>query len=284
MTPERGARSPARHLLLLVPGLALLVLFVIPLGAMAAVSFFRTVDSAFFEPAFLFGAYERAFSPFFLERMAVSLGLALLAAAICLLVGFPFGYLLTRQRRSRQVPYLVLILSVLTLSEVIIAFSWSLLLSRTSGLSNILVWLGLRSQPEAWTPSFVAVVAGFVFIALPLAVLSLYPSLSRLNPELVEAAATLGASPPRAFLSVVVPLMRGAIAATGTLVFVFVLGAYLVPQVLGRPGQWTIPVHIADQALLEFNLPLAAALAMVLLVASLLLSLVALRLGGGRKA
>jgi putative spermidine/putrescine transport system permease protein len=283
MTPSKGVRSVAPHLLLLTPGLALLGLFVIPLLAMAAVSFFRRVDAAFFEPALVFDAYGRAFSGFFLERMAVTLGLALLAAAICLLVGFPFGYLLTRLHHRRQVPYLILLLAVLSLSEVIIAFSWSLLLSRTSGLSNVLVWLGLRAQPEAWAPGFAAVLLGFVFIALPLTVLTLYPTLSRLNPEYVEAAATLGAAPHVAFLSVVLPLTRRAVAATGTLVFVFVLGSYLVPQVLGRPGQWTIPVHIADQALLEFNLPLAAALAMLLLVASAALALVALQLGQGTR-
>jgi putative spermidine/putrescine transport system permease protein len=134
----------------------------------------------------------------------------------------------------------------------------------------------------AWTPGFGAVVAGFVFIALPLTILTFYPTLSRLNPELVEAATTMGASPATSFLTVVVPVTKQAIAGTFTLVFIFVLGSYLVPQVLGRPAQWTLPVHITDQAVLKSNLPLAAALAMILLLASALLSLAALRLGQRR--
>jgi len=59
-----------------------------------------------------------------------------------------------------------------------------------------------------------------------------------------------------------------------------VLGAYVVPQTLGRPAQWTLPVHITDQAILKSNLPLGAALAMVLLVASSVVALVILALGG----
>ncbi len=78
--------------------------------------------------------------------------------------------------------------------------------------------------------------------------------------------------------------MRGTTTGTFTLAFIYVLGSYLVPQVLGRPAQWTLPVHITDQAILKSNLPLAAALAMVLLVVSGLLSLLTLRLGAGRRA
>jgi putative spermidine/putrescine transport system permease protein len=277
--PAQNQRSPWPHALLLYPAAMLVVLFLVPLLVIVAVSFFHRVPGGFFEPTFSLASYARAFSPFFLERLAVSLGLAGAAAAICVLVGFPFSYLLTRLRRRSQVPYLVLLLSVLSLSEVIVAFSWSLLLSRTSGISNLLAWLGLLPGPAAWSPGLVAVVLGFVFIALPLTILTFYPTVSRLDSELVEAAQTMGASPIRAFLTVVIPLMRQALAGTFTLVFIFVLGAYVVPQVLGRPAQWTLPVHITDQAVLQSNLPLAAALAVVLLVATLLLSALVILLG-----
>lgn len=282
-TAGRGSRLLVPRLALLVPGVLLLGLFLVPLLAMLAVSFFRRVQSAFFEPGFTLQNYGLALQPFFLERLVVSLALAALAAAICVLVAFPFCYGLTRMPRRRQVPFLVLILAVLTLSEVISAFAFSLLLSRTSGISNVLVWGGLLPAPVALTPGFGAVLAGFVFIAFPLSVLTLFPTLSRLNPELVEAATTLGASPTRAFLSVVVPVMRPAILGTFTLGFVYVLGSYLVPQVLGRPAQWTLPVHITDQAILKSNLPLAAALAMILLAASALVSVALLRFGAARQ-
>lgn len=281
MSTERPpVGSPVRRWPLLIgPGVALGVLFVAPLAVIVVVSFLER-GPAFFEPVATLASYGRALDPFFLERLAVSLGLAGFAAVICVMVGFPFTYLLVRRPPRRQVPFLVLLLSVLSLSEVIIAFAWSLLLSRTSGLSNLLVWLGALPEATSWSPGFGATMAGFVFIALPLTVLTFYPTLSRLNPEIVEAATTLGASPPVAFATVVVPILRRALAGTFALVFIFVLGAYVVPQVLGRPAQWTMPVHITDQAVLQSNLPLAAALAVVLLVASGLVAALVLALGG----
>jgi putative spermidine/putrescine transport system permease protein len=197
-----------------------------------------------------------------------------------LLVSFPFTFFLTRLSKRSQVPVLVLLVSILSLSEIIIAFGWSLLLSKTSGVSNLFVALGLMSESVSWSPGFTAMLSALVYIALPLSCLVLYPSLSRLEPDYTEAATTLGASPVVTFFTVVVPMVRPAIISTFVLVFIYVLGSYLIPQVLGRPEHWTLPVHITDQAILKSNLPLAAALAMILLVVSLALSLVTLRLSG----
>lgn len=282
---EAGAarRGLVPNLLLAWPGAALLVLFVAPLAVILVVSLFRRVQAAFFEPAVVLSNYAAALTPFYLERLGVSVVIALAAAAACLVVGLPFTYLLTRLPRRRQVKYLVLVLASLSLSEVIVAFSWSLMLSRTSGVSNLLVWLGLLDAPQAWSPGLAAVMLALVFVALPLTVLTFYPPVSRLNPELVEAAATLGASPVRAFMTVVVPVLRRAVAGGLALVFIFVLGAYVIPQSLGRPPQWTVPVHITDQAVLKSNLPLAAALAVVLLVMGVAVSAGLLALGLGRR-
>lgn len=277
---SHGGRAPGARALLAYPAVMIVGLFVVPLAVIAAVSTFQRVPGGFFEPAFDLAAYARATSPFYLERLGVSVLFSTLAAAICVAVAFPFTYLLSRLPKRRQVPYLVLMLAVLSLSEVIVAFAWSLLLSRTSGISNVLASLGLLDAPVAWTPGLPAVILGLVFLAFPLTVLTFYPTASRLDPAMVEAATTMGASPVRAFLTVVVPLMRQAIAGTFVLMFVFLAGAYLVPQVLGRPAQWTMPVHITDQAVMQSNLPLAAALAMVLLAATAVTAAVALFLGG----
>jgi len=113
-------------------------------------------------------------------------------------------------------------------------------------------------------------------------VLMLYPPMSRLDPQLPEAARTLGASPLRTFFTVIVPAQRGAIVATLIMVFVFTLGAYLLPQLLGRPQHWTLSVMITDQAILQSNLPFAAAMAMFLMLVSLALVGLTYVVGGER--
>jgi putative spermidine/putrescine transport system permease protein len=261
----------SRYLVLIYPLLMLGVFFLIPFGIMVAVSFFHRIETAFYEPAFEFANYARFFTPLFVKPLVMSLLVAICVAAICVTVGFPFTYFLTRLKHHWQVIWLVFLLSVLSLSEVIIAFSWSVLLSRTAGLSNILVWLGVLETAESWSPGLAAMLCGLSYLALPYTILLLYPTVSRLDPELTEAARTLGASQMRTFFTVVVPVLRHAIVGGLTMVFVFILGAYLVPQILGQPQHWTLPVLITDQAIFQSNLPFAAALAVFLLAASLVL-------------
>lgn len=263
------------------PALMLLVFFVVPFSTMITVSFFRRDPSGFYKPDFIFDNYARFLSGFFGSVLSVSLLLAVGVAVCCAVIAFPFAYLLSRQRRSVQTIWLVGLLSVLSLSEVIIGFAWSTLLSRTAGVTNLLVALHLMAEPVALLPSFGAVLTGMVYQALPYTILVLYPALARLDPTLTEAARTLGASPIGAFFNVVVPGLRNTIVATLVMVFVFALGSYLLPQILGRPRQWTLSVLITDQALYQSNMPFAAAMAVFLVLISL--SLVGLTLLIGRR-
>jgi putative spermidine/putrescine transport system permease protein len=170
-------------------------------------------------------------------------------------------------------------LALLSLSEAILGFAWSSLLSRTAGISNLFVWLGMVEKPFSMSPSLGAVLAGVSYIAMPYAVLVLYPILSRVDPDIEAAARTLGASPLRTFLGVLVPMHRAAIITTFLMIFVFTLGSYLIPQILGRPTNWTLSVQITDQALLQSNLPFAAALSVFLVLVTLLLVLTILLVG-----
>ena len=278
--PPRGLRE---HAALIYPAAMLLVFFVVPFGIMLAVSFFHRVEGAFFEPAFELTNYARFLSAFFGRALLFSLFVAGLAALVSVLVGFPFTYFLTRLRRKAQVPWLVFILAVLSLSEVIIGFSWSTLLSRTAGLSNLLVAVGLLDKPQAWAPGFPALLLGLCYLGFPYTVLILYPPLSRLDPELVEASRMLGASPLRSFFIVVVPVLRNAILSAIIMVFVFDLGSYILPQVLGRPQHWTLSVLITDQAVFQSNIPFAAAMAIFLMLVCLALVGLTLMLGQERR-
>jgi putative spermidine/putrescine transport system permease protein len=266
---------------LLFPALMLIVFFVVPFGTMILVSFFQRLQGAFYEPAFVLDNYARFMSLFFGRVLGFSLMLAVLVAICCVVLAVPFTYLLSRSVRKVQVLWLVALLSVLSLSEVMIGFAWSTLFSRTAGITNLFVAIGLMDQAKALTPSFGAVLTGIVYQAFPYTVLVLYPALARLDPTLTEAARTLGASPVKAFFTVVVPALRSTIMATLIMVFIFALGCYLLPQLLGRPQHWTLSVLITDQAIYQSNMPFAAAMAVFLVLVTL--GLVGLTLFLGRK-
>jgi putative spermidine/putrescine transport system permease protein len=150
-------------------------------------------------------------------------------------------------------------------------------------LSNLLVWLGLMPQSASWSPGFGALLCGLCYLGFPYTVLILYPTLAQLDPELPEAARMLGASPARAFFTVILPMLRAPIVGALIMVFVFTLGAYLLPQVLGRPQHWTLSVLITDQAIFQSNIPFAAAMAIFLMLVSLALVGVTLLLGGNKR-
>jgi putative spermidine/putrescine transport system permease protein len=257
------------YAILVVPLILLGVFFLGPFLVMLATSFYERIPGGFYEEAFVWDSYRRLFTNVFMERTAFSVLISILAGGLCIAVGFPFTYLLTRMRRRPHVAFLVLVLSALSLSEVIVGFSWSVLLGRAAGVPNVLEWVGLVEEAEAWAPGFWAVVAGLCYIAFPYCVLTLYPPLSRLDREVTEAAQTLGASAWRTFWTVVVPISRPVIAAGFLLVFVFTLGSYLISAILGRPEHWTLSVFISDQASFNANVPFAAAMALFLTILSL---------------
>ncbi|AZO10235.1 MULTISPECIES: ABC transporter permease [unclassified Mesorhizobium] len=274
-------KSVADYTPLFFPGLMLIIFFVIPFSTMIVVSFFRRNPSGFYTPDFVIDNYARFLSAFFGGVLGFSLMLAVLVAVCCVAIAFPFTYLLTKRPRHVQTLWLVGLLSVLSLSEVIIGFAWSTLFSRTAGITNLFVAIGLMDKPVALLPTFGAVLTGMVYQALPYTILVLYPALVRLDPTLLEAARTLGASPVRAFFNVVAPALRNTIVATLIMVFVFALGSYLLPQILGRPQHWTLSVLITDQAIYQSNMPFAAAMAVFLVLISL--ALVGMTLLVGRK-
>ena len=276
----KGLRA---HLTLTYPAVMLGIFFIVPFGLMAAVSFFHRQPGGFYIPGFELNNYKNLYSLLFGRTLVFSLFVAGLSAAMCVSIGFPFTYFISRMKRRAQVVWLVLLMSVLSLSEVIVGFAWSLLLSRTAGVSNIFVWLGLMERPMAWYPGFTALLLGICYLAFPYTVLVLYPPLSRLDPALPEASQTLGASPLKTFFIVVVGSLRNAIVAAFVMVFVFTLGVYLLPQILGRPRHWTLSVLITDQAIYQTNMPMAAAMAIFFMLVSLLLVALTMAIGKEKK-
>lgn len=272
-------RGLGAYLPIIYPAIMLGIFFIIPFGIMVAISFFKRQPGGFYTPTFDIHNYQNLFTEHFVRVLIFSIFISALCALISVAIGFPFTYFITRMRRKAQVVWLVILVSVLSLSAVIIGFAWSLILSQTAGVSNFLVWLGLMAHPRSWSPSFWALLCGLCYVALPYTVLVLYPPLSRLDPYLPEAAQTLGASPLRTFFTVVVGSMRGAIVASWVMVFAYTLGTYVLPQILGRPQHWTLSVLITDEAIYHSNLPLSAAMAVFFMLVSLALVGLTMRIG-----
>lgn len=271
------AAPPERDRLVLVgllslPTLFLVTLCLIPLFLLLQLSFAHRGTGGLWSPGFELTQYAQLLTPQFLRVALFSFSLALTTAVISVALAFPVAYFISRMKRRAQIAWLVGLLSTLSLSEVLIVFSFQVLLSGSGGLVKALVALGVMASPHSLYPNFAAVMVCLVYLVLPYIILFLYPAMSQLDDDIPAAATTMGASPARAFLTVVTPMVKGPLLSAGLLVVIFTVGSYLTPLVLGRPQQWTIGIIISSAAMTTGNLPLAAAqaVALVSLMAGLL--------------
>ena len=267
-------RDPRVAFLLLAPSLVLLVplfylpqllLFVVSLGHRSAYGgVVRTLSLE---------NYARAFEPLNLGILWRSLGLAAFTTLACLALGFPFAWWLARRVpvRSRSALLALVVLPFWT-SFLVRMYAWIVLL-RSEGLVNLaLAGLGLP-RVELLYNDF-AVLVGQVYGELPFMIVPLYVSLEKLDNALVEAAADCGASPARAFWSVVVPQTLPGIAAGCLLVFIPSLGAFLAPDLLGGGRTAYVGNLIQSQFAVARDMPFGAALSFVLSLLVVVLLLV----------
>jgi putative spermidine/putrescine transport system permease protein len=249
------------------PTLFLLVLCFVPLILLLQLSLAHRTEGGLWAPGLELTQYAQLVSPLFLRVATFSFMLALTTAAIAVAIAFPVTYFITRMKRRAQIAWLVGLLSTLSLSEVLIVFSFQVLLSGSGSLVKLLVSLGLMSSAHSLYPNFAAVLVCLVYLVLPYIILFLYPAMSQLDDDMPAAAATMGSSPLRTFFTVTAPMMKGPLLSACLLVVIFTVGSYLTPLVLGRPQQWTIGIHISNAAMTTGNLPLAAAQAVALVTA-----------------
>jgi putative spermidine/putrescine transport system permease protein len=279
-----GVARWRQGVLLAWPALVILGGFVVPFCLLLEVSLGQHDEGGFWSPGFEPGNFLRMLTRGVVGTLLYSVGLAIVVALVSTALAFPFTWLITRMGRRAQVAWLILLLSTLSLSEVLVAFAWQVMLSKRIGLGDLFVALGLSSASDSLSPSLGAVVACLVYLVLPYTVLLIYPALSRLDPHVVEAARMLGASPARVILTTVLPMLRGPLLSSTILASVSTIGTYVTPQVLGRPEHWTIAVLVGKAALTGGDLPLAAALSILLLSVTLGLTGLTLLIGRRRVA
>lgn len=260
--------SPRLSLALLAPMLLLWAgLFVYPL--------LRLLPESLFAPGFTLEHYRRFFTaPLYVGVLWRTLRIAALTTALCLVLGYPTAYFLSRLSPRWTKVALVFVVLPLWTSVIVRVYAW-MALFQTNGLINrVLLDLGVIGEPLKIMYREGAVLVGMVHVLLPFMILPIYSVLRGLDPRLVTAAQNLGANGWQVFRRVVLPLsLPGAV--TGTMfVFILSLGFYITPALLGGPRLLMVATIIDQQVNEMLNWPFAAAMAVVLL--GLTLGLVAL--------
>jgi ABC-type spermidine/putrescine transport system permease subunit I len=204
---------------------------------------------------------------------------ATVVTAIALAAGYAYAYAaVTSGPRMRNI-LLTLVGASLFVSVVVRGYSWLAILDRNGALNAGLDAVGLKSLQTVLVHNFAGVVIGMVQYGIPFMVFPLYDVMRRVDPRLLRAAATLGASPRRAFWRVYVPLTFPGVTAGSTVVFIAALGYYILPAILGGPQNTMIGEFIANQFLSTADFGLGAASAALLLAVAVLTFLALQALG-----
>ncbi len=244
----------------------LCVLFLAPLAFMLVVSFYKADPMAFYQETFTWENYQKYFSSFYLNVTLRTLVTTAFSSVLVVILAFIAMLAITELTRKWQLFWILVLLSLMCLSEVIVGFSWLILLSESAGIPRLLAALGLWENPRSLSPSFGAMVTGMVMLGFSVVSLILYPQVAGRDKSVEEAAQTLGTAPYLVTLYITLPIFLQTLVAMTLTMFVYLLGVFVMPIMLGRPKDWTMTVMISDKALGDANLPLGSALAVVMLL------------------
>jgi len=195
-----------------------------------------------------------------------SVFMAATATILCLALGFPMAYGIARAEPSTRNILLLLIILPFWISFLLRVYAWMGLLNNYGVINNLLMAVGVIDQPLQLIYTDFAVYLGLVYSYLPFMILPLYATLERMDPDLVEAAQDLGASPSQAFRDITWPLARPGVIAGCLLVFIPAMGEYVIPYLLGGPDSLMIGRVLFDEFFLNRDWPLASSVAIVLLL------------------
>jgi ABC-type spermidine/putrescine transport system permease subunit I len=202
---------------------------------------------------------------------------ALLVTLICLLLGYPLGFLIATTTAGWATLGFIFVLLPLWTSVLVRTYAWMVLLGRNGVFNRWLMDAGIISDPLPLLHNYTGVLIGMVHVLLPYMVLPIYGAVRRLDPAIVAAAEGLGASDWRIFWRIYLPLTLNGIFAGSVLVFVLSLGFFITPALLGGGRVIMIAVLIEQEVRQTLNWPFAAALSAVLLAATLLVYALAQR-------
>ena len=277
-------RVPGQHWLVVIPPYFWLLLFFA--AAFAGVLKISLAESAIAQPPYtaLYEYLDNVLTlrvslanylflltdSLYFEAYISSLRIAAISTAICLLVGYPIAYGIARTQGPMQSLLLMLVVLPSWTSFLVRIYAWMGLLRNNGIINNVLLSLGLVDEPIRLLNTELAVYIGIVYCYLPFLILPLYANLVKLDNRLLEAAADLGAGPVARFMRITRALSRGGIIAGCMLVFIPVVGEFVIPELMGGTETLMIGKVLWGEFFNNRDWPVASAVATVMLVVLLI--------------
>ncbi|MDR1775685.1 MAG: ABC transporter permease [Actinomycetes bacterium] len=256
-------------LLILVPMIYVIVISFCSLDSNYNIVFRFTLDN-----------YKRLADLDYLQIYGNSLLIALTSTVICLLLAYPFAYLIARMRGRAKIALYMLVIVPFWTNSLIRIYGWRTMLGAQGLFNKLLMGAGIVDKPVEFLFTRGAVILGMVYALFPFMVLPLYTALEKLDGSLLEAAKDLGARSLKTLFTVTIPLTATGIFSGCIMVFIPTLGYFFVSDVLGGGNSSMIGNVIESQFRRGNNWPLGAALSVILILITLVLVKLYQRAGG----
>lgn len=266
MTAVETKRSRGILLLLLLPGLLALGLsFVAPMLWLLRASF--STSSLGGSGGWTLEHYAEAlFDPFYWRVAGATLSYGLTVAAFAVVLSYPIALFLSRTTSKWRGVLTALAIAPLLTSGVVRTYGWMVLLGDQGVINGSLQALSLIERPIRLSNNLLGATVAMVEILMPYAILAMLSGFGRLNAQLEEAAAMLGANRLKVFWRIVLPLSLPGIITAALLVFVLAISGFVTPRLMGGGRVFVLATEVFQEATVTLNWPLAAALAVLLLL------------------
>lgn len=269
-----------RRFLIPIPYLWLLLLFLLPFGIVLKISLSDyALSIPPYTPQFEWGNWWAALGqldyenylwlvgdPLYYRAYLSSLWIALIATVLTLILGYPMAYAMARAPAAWQATLVMLVILPFWTSFLIRIYAWIGILGTEGFLNQLLLWIGVIDAPIKMLNTSFAVYVGIIYAYLPFMILPIYAGLQRMDHSLLEAAQDLGCTRFSAFWRITFPLSRPGVIAGCFLVFIPVIGEFVIPTMLGGSDTLMIGKVIWEEFFKNRDWPVASAVAVVLLV------------------
>jgi ABC-type spermidine/putrescine transport system permease subunit I len=265
-----------------------IVFFVVPVVLIVGLSVWRSKNYRLI-PDFTFDNYAAIFArPAIWRALLLSVETAAFVTVACAVLAYPVAYFIAKKAGRWRGLLLVAVIAPFWVSIVMRVAAWRLLLGERGVINQTVMALGLTDEPLSFLLySPVSTAIGLIYAYLPLYVLPLYAAISNIHDSWIDAAMDLNASPTRTFFEVILPLSAPGLVVGAVFCFVFGLGEFVTPALLGGGKQLMFSQVIQDEFQRRLDWPSGAAMAVVLLVlvfAALALSMKWIRRASGEAA
>ncbi|MFP4771797.1 spermidine/putrescine ABC transporter permease PotB [Pasteurella multocida] len=249
-----------------------LIFFVLAPNLLVLIVSFLTRDSSsFYALPFTLENYTRLFEPLYAQVVWNSLYMSGLATLVCLIIGYPFAFLLTKINPKYRPFLLFLVVLPFWTNSLIRIYGMKIFLGVKGILNSTLMSIGLIDTPIRILNTEVAVIIGLVYLLLPFMILPLYASIEKLDYRLLEAAKDLGANAFQRFIKVIIPLTMPGIIAGCLLVLLPAMGMFYVADLLGGAKVLLVGNVIKSEFLISRNWPFGSAISIGLTILMALL-------------